>query len=180
MEEAVRERDQLAKNGKRNTNEWTLACEKVRLTISEERRRTWREYPDSIQNNENPEKMWQTIHMLKGQTKATSDKVMMDEERRLVTDKQKANAFCKQYARVSRLKLTIEERHMTSKAVAARKGVTTSPNNDGYEAELTIHELQEVLNQLQEKKACGEDDIPPEALKHISDANQRILLDILN
>jgi len=54
-----------------------------------------------------------------------------------------------------------------------------SPNNDGNEAERTIHELQEVLNQLQEKKACGEDDIPPEALKQLSDTNQRILLDIL-
>lgn len=181
VQAAVTTRDDLAKEGKRNTWEWEEACRKVTEIIKEEKTRTWKAFVESIDATTDTNKVWEIIRMLKGTSNDTTTSEAIEHQGKLLTtDMQKANGFITQYANVSKEKMDKNERKMKINASKKMNEYQTSDQDKVYENDFIINELEEAIKAMDGSKAGGQDDIPPEALKHLSNKGNQYLLKIIN
>ena len=166
VDDAVRTRDNLAAEGKRNTEEWLEANEETRKVIAMEKKTCWKDFVNAVDTTTDTAEVWRIIKMLRGTTEQHNNKVIEHNGRMLITDKQKANGFIDHYAKVSKERMTKEELRMRKDASNEMKGIQTSPEDNDYTKDFTINELNEAITLIDETKAGGPDEIPPIVLKH--------------
>ena len=177
--EAIKKRNQLRKSVASNRKEWREACNNVRDMVRENRKEKWKEYVESLDMSANPTQIWRTIHSLDGKYPAKcKNEVLTVNGVALIDDKDKANAFAKTYKEFSRLPTRKSDRKLrrnVRKRMKARPGVMEESEQD-----ITMEELNRVINEAGRNKAAGEDDIPYELIKNLGVKARTMILYIFN
>ena len=132
----------------------------ARNIILEDKKAEWREV---IRSNNAAEKVWKLL--AQGKAQGAPAEVLSVDGKKYVTLADKASAFAKAYAKVSRLQIGKEERKM-KKAVNAR--LRDGGRSGGEEgAELTLEEVKVALEEMDGNKAPGPDKVHPRLLKNL-------------
>ena len=124
-------------------------------------------------------KTWNFIKTLNGTPESNSpNEVLVVNGRRITSNKKKADAFVEQYADVSRLTFTKEERVLNRKAKSMLRNMQYADDEQGRPFEM--EELESAIRKMRRKGAAGEDEIPPSFLKALGPLAKRALLKIFN
>jgi ribonuclease HI len=179
LKEAIKERNRLRATRAANRKEWVEAANRVTEMTRTEREKKWKEYVGTLDMSTNPAQVWRTIHNIEGKHPAKSEnEVLTFEGEALVDDKDKANAFAKTYKQFSRIPTRKSDRKIR-RSVRNRMKTNTTPLEES-EQEITIQELERVIEEAGLKKAAGEDDIPYELIKHLGKKAREMLLHLYN
>ena len=177
----IKKRNELrADLSKKNRREWVLTCRKVTEMVIEEKERCWKEYVEQLDMKTNPKKVWQTIRGMDGRhsDKSKNEALVIDGVA-LVEDKDKAEAFAKTYRSFSRLKARKLDRALRRTVRNLNK--KTKDYQPGLsEQEITIEELNRVINEAGLNKAAGNDEISYELIKNLGPKARDFILKLFN
>ena len=127
----------------------------------------------------NPSQVWRTIHSLDGKFPAKcNNEVLTVNGVALVDDKDKAEAFARTYRQFSRLPVGKSDRKLrrcVRKRMKRRPGVIEESEQD-----ITMEELNRVINEAGRNKAAGSDDIPYEMLQNLGPKAKLFLVHLYN
>ncbi len=90
----------------------------------------------------------------------------MYQGREYCSDKEKASAFCQEYARISGRKLDEASRRLNREMRREMQWQRYAPKQE-TEGELNIRELEAALQRLKPKKSAGQDGVAPELVQHL-------------
>ena len=176
----IKKCNELRKTISSNRKEWTGACRRVAELVKEEKQKRWKEYVEQLDMKTNPKQVWQTIRGMDGRHPDTAkNEALVIDGVALIEDKDKAEAFAKTYRGFSRLKARKWDRTI-------RRGVRKLlKKNDSYqpetcEQEITIEELNRVINEAGLNKAAGNDEICYELIKNLGPKARQLSLKIFN
>ena len=126
--------------------------------------------------------MWRTLHALEGKTHTPiSGETIVHNDNLLVTAKQKANGFIKQFSEVSRIRCSREERERAKTYVDEAMAPCQSIHNGEDPCKpFAEHEIDDALRKMRRNKAAGPDLISNEMLRELPRSAKLILLQILN
>ena len=110
VQAAVTMRDNVAEREGRNSQQGEEESKNVKNLIKEGKKKSWREFIESVDSKTDTTKVWEVIKMLKEKAPNVTNKTIQYEGTLKITDKAKANAFVNHYAKVSKEKTTKEER----------------------------------------------------------------------
>lgn len=122
--------------------------------------------------------MWRLTKQLNDDNENARGSVTLEENGELLTGKQAANVFAKNYKDVSNIHVNRERQREARKEQRDRRARRESSKS--MNQELTMHELQTAIRQLKAKKSPGPDGITNEMLIHLGKTAMRKLLDIYN
>ena len=134
--------------------------EKVMVSISQERRKTWHDLIESTDMSKNSKKAWSTIRKLRGDPKAPPQQPK-------VTANQVAN----------QLLLNGKSGKVKHKIKLNRKKYSKDP---GHTRPMTMGELDTGISSLKPGKAIGLDNISTEQIKNFGPAAKKWLLQLYN
>eukprot|EP00662_Eupelagonemidae_sp_cell21_P021375 gene21375-17643_t len=183
---------------------WRHAERLCKRVIGRGKRKSWRDFMTDLDANNNAgqqgrmEKVWRMKDSLAGQLKPRGrmkplkeQEVSKDGSKRealLTRDVDKAEAFARGYAEVSRARrdakeeqesdLTIRKDHQVGRAPPRRPA--EDPAAAALCAPFVQSELQHVLRRLRPGRAAGVDTIPSEMLQHLGPRGERHLLRLAN
>ena len=179
IKEASKERNRLRGTVATNRREWVEACNKVRVMVKENREESWKEYVENLDMKTNPSQVWQTIRSMEGKNPPKSKSEVLEVDGvALVDNRDKANAFAKTYRSFSKLPVKKSDRAVQR---SVRKGLKRRPEEtQECEQDITMNELNRVIDEAGLNKAAGEDDIPYELVKHLGKKAREMLLHIYN
>ena len=150
----------------------------VHALITSTREERWRSFLEDSVGGPNPNKMWDTVKKLSGAVGGSAkNEILRHDGREFASPVAKADAFMRQYATVSRLKLDRAER-MRKKLVQRR--LAADSVDPGSCQPFTRVELLTALGEMKERAAAGPDEIPPRFLKELGRAATDLLLVIFN
>ena len=179
IKEAIKKRNHLRKTTSANRKEWREACINVRDMVKQNREKQWTEFVQKLDMSTDPSKVWRTIHNLDGKYPAkVKNEVLTVDGVALIDDKDKAEAFAKTYRKFSRIparKCDRRVRKIVRRRMKKRPGVEEESEQD-----ITIEELNRVIEEAGSNKAAGEDDIPYELIKHLGPKARKFILLIFN
>ena len=184
---AVKRRNRLRRAARRDPAQgeaWSRAEQEVRKLIREARQESWRNFASELNLRTDARKVWSVIHRIDGkEPTGRQDEAMTVGGRTLTADTHKANAFIKEYARVSHLSPRVKEDRPYRHAVTNHlkrpcqecRGERTSCCSP-----FSRTELDAALGRLAGRKAPGLDGITNEMLVHLSDLAREKLLELIN
>ena len=179
---AVRERNALGRNLGENREAWLTACKRVKQLIAQEKERRWRSFAEKLESSTEPSKVWRVIRSLGGSGAAPGGKneILVVGDREFATGSDKAEAFCKYYAAVSRLAFSKEERVYGKKVRRRFRGLDRGSDDLPECAPFSEAELVRALQQMKGNAASGEDGVAPCFLQHLGKLGRRYLLRLFN
>jgi ribonuclease HI len=164
--------------------EWVAKARETQERIRDSKTEHWQRFTESLDRRSDPRKIWKTLHAIDGKTTAPKADAALVVNGRTITDPTaKARAFAKQYASVSSLRLSKEDKELQFKAnLTAKKGKASegSQANPGITSSFSINELRNALNHLKSGKAPGLDAVSNDMLKHLGPLAQMALLKLFN
>ena len=179
IKDAIKEINKLRKTVLTNRKEWIDACRNVTNMVRENKKTQWKEYVGTLDMSTNPQQVWRTIHSLDGKYPAKSEnEVLTVNGVALVDDTAKANAFGKTYRQFSKLPTRKSDRKFRRHIRKRLKRKTTTQQES--EQDITMEELNRVIEEAGNNKAAGTDDIPYELIKHLGPKARQMLLYIFN
>ena len=174
----IRRRNRIRREMGSRRQEWKEACKETNDAIREAKGECWREVVEDALSCEDEGKMWNFIKTLNGTPDTNSpNEVLVVNGRKLSSNSKKADAFIEQYADVSRLKFSKEERNDNRKA---KRMLRKSTVDDESTVAFSMNELEKAIQKTRKKGASGDDDIPPTFLKDLGTNAKKELLDIFN
>ncbi|KAF0312570.1 putative RNA-directed DNA polymerase from transposon BS [Amphibalanus amphitrite] len=192
LEEAIEDR-RAARRAMQNSNRDPQAkarwIEAKRRAASIERRVSQRHFRDFVSKDLNKHQSLGRVHKILKMWEGASDdnhrkqETMEDNGRTLVTDRDKATAFNRTYAYVSRQVRTksIDRRAKKQlKEAEVRTCVECRGNRTGCCSPFTEEELLRQISSAQLKKSPGPDDLCNEHLRHLGPVARRALLRLIN
>jgi hypothetical protein len=179
IKEAIKERNRLRETIADNRREWVDACNKVREMVKENREKSWKEYVENLDMKTNPSQVWQTIRSMDGKCPPKSKNEVLEVDGvALLDNRDKANAFAKTYRSFSRLPVKKSDRAVQRNVRKGLKRRTVEMQE--CEQNITMNELNRVIDAAGLNKAAGEDDIPYELVKRLGRKAREMLLHIYN
>ena len=174
----IRKRNRLRRDLKTNKRAWLEACQETNDAIREAKSDCWREVVEGAINSEDEGKVWSFVKTLNGTPGRNSpNEALVVDGRKITSDKRKADAFIDNYADVSRLRFTKEERKTNHQA---KKMLRKATVNDESCETFTMGELDKAIQKMKAKGAAGDDGIPPTFLKALGPIARGELLKIFN
>ena len=174
----IKKRNRLRRDMKNKKREWQEACAETNEAIRKAKGECWREVVEDSMSSCDEGKMWQFIKSLNGTPSTNSpNEALVVKGETITSNRAKADKFIEQYADVSRLKFTKEERD-ENREVKKLLGMHTA--NDESTIEFDMVELETALKKMRLKGAPGGDDIPPSFLKALGPLAKVELLGIFN
>ena len=183
LKEKIKERNNLRKNIKSETDGRKKSIEKCREVQEMTRKKkedTWKEYVESLESSTSSREVWKTIRNLDGRYGTRKDnEVLVVEGKGYVEDKDKAEVFARTYKKES----IIPRRRTTDAEIKRqnRKFLKKKPNQfTEWEQAITMEELERVIEEASTGKAAGEDAIPNELLKALGQRAKMFILHLFN
>ena len=180
---AIRRRNWLGRRIATFRETWLVACRVVReLTISA-KAESWQSFVNSLEGRAGSSRVWGVIRSLNGKPSQSDARNSMLEFRgKAIHDPvRKADAFCQQYAAVSKHSFSREERK-TNRRV--RQELTRARREVGpvsqESSDFTLGELQTALRSSRTKGAAGPDEICPQFLRNLKEDALNYVLGIFN
>lgn len=179
IKDAIKVREEARKNRSKDKKKWNEACHKVKSMIEEEKRKAWKEYVDQIDMKTKPQEVWRTIRSMEGkQAPQRKNEVLVTDGVARIDDKDKAEAFAKTYKGFSRLPKG--KKDLTMKRKVRNWIKDKPPHTEWAERDISLKEMESVINQAGLNKSAGVDDIPYELIKHLGPRARTRLLKIFN
>ena len=174
----IKKRNRLRRDLKNSKQEWLQACRDTNEAIRESKQECWREVVEDTMSCGDEGKMWNFIRTLNGTPdNNTPNEVLVVNGKKLTSNKSKADAFIQQYADVSKLKFSKEDKVHNRQA---KKMLSQPTVNDVTTEPFNMEELDAAIQKTRAKGAAGDDDIPPTFLKALGPKAKQELLDIFN
>ena len=167
------------------------ACKEVNRVICEKKTEAWRKFAGSLSYCSNPKRTASVIKHI-GREQPTPESIIMmsaDGNKSLKTDEEKAKAFRGVYARVCAndhsVKRTTDRKWKQVKRLRKIKTAKyCNQKTESYENSIacpfSIYELWSALDELQNNKACGDDEVYNEMLKNLNESNLAEVLKVIN
>jgi len=175
---AIKRRNALRATVSANREEWIEACREVQDMVRTSKEEKWRDFLEDAVDGANPSKMWDTVKKLSGTVGGSArNEILRHEGREYASPVAKADAFMRQYAAVSRLKLDRTER--MRKVLIRRRLAADSVDPESCQP-FSMDELTSALKAMKQKAAAGPDEIPPRFLKELGPLAANLLLNIFN
>ena len=177
-EDVTAARDEAEKDKSTEKHIYYQKCKAKYLKKKLENKRcAWRQKTSNLDMN-NSSKLWKLIKSLNDEGGA-SNTIALEDEGKLLTSKEAANAFGKAYANVSNVDVPLDRRNSVRKEVS----VLADSNEDIPELMqscLTLNELDTAIRKLKKKKSPGPDGISNEMIQHLGNKAKDKLLEIFN
>ena len=138
---------------------------RIKEMVKEKKKEEWKK---KVEESNSFGKMWGLLKRLKGKGESGKDQdtVLVHEEKGYATDKAKANAFTKEYAKVSSLKIPSRGRQVKDEVNRElRRGKNIPEEVEGRE--VRISEVKAALESIDGSKAAGPDFVHPRLLKEL-------------
>ena len=182
---AIVHRTQCAKKDLRvaaNWDAWKNACINARSVVVEAKRTAWRSFLNTLNARTDPSKVWGVIRSLDGRSADNpTGHTLLCRTKELSTPTAKAEAFVKEYARVSRVVSSKDDRVLVKSVKAAMKSECTSCQANHLQCQpFTLGELNSAISKLKTKSKPGEDMISNAIIKQLSPRCKQAFLDIIN
>ena len=163
--------------------EWKDKSEEVRKLIREQKTIAWKEHLETLSNTTNTAKAWRTIKAINRDQRNGGNVTIKVGEKSLCTNKAKAEAYNKMYAKVAR-KVPEERDISTKRRVNIMKDnickYTKKPKNTGPDSDFTMAELKYAISKLGNNRAAGKDEVYNEMILNLSDKAKEQLLEVIN
>ena len=174
----VKKRNFLRKQVKTRRTEWLEAEKEVRHAREEAKQEAWSEFVEELQVDDDASKVWRMVKSMDGTpTSSAPNEALVHQGKTIVTNKSKADAFAKHYAKVSTLNFTAEEREQNLKA---KRAINAASVDDESCCPFSMRELKAAIRRMKRRGAPGADDIPPSFLKELGPKALTELLEIFN
>ena len=179
IKQSIRQRNVLRKTRTTNRREWNESYRTVAALIKAEKVKAWKDFVAQIDMRTNPKQVWRTIRSMDGKlTPQKKNEVLIMDGIARVDDKDKSEAFAKTYRKFSKLP-TRKADHKLQRSV--RKRMKKKPScSEESEKDISMREMERVINQTGNFKAAGEDEIPYELIKKLGPKAKELLLRIYN
>ena len=141
--------------------EWLQAAREVREAEVEAKESAWIKFIEDLEGDQDTCKVWRTIRGLSGSPDSMApNEAIVKQGRVYRTDSQKANAFARHYASVSRLTFNNEERRRDLETKRKFDNPDPYPDHPGnQDFRLSTDELKTALKKMKPKGVPGMDDI---------------------
>ena len=162
---------------KRNPNPTTIRIYKRRLAIKvrtyrQAKTTSWREYISKLKAKTPTSLIWQKIRKISGKHIPKPHPNLKIGHNLITSPREVADYFVEYYASISNKKDNyILPPHLTH---------NDHQDEYGINLDFTMRELESSLNQLDEKKSTGEDQIENAMLRHLPPTAKKYLLDLFN
>ena len=162
-----------------NKREYNRLSARVKLISRTSKRNSWEKTTGQLDLRKDGRKAWSLLGKLSGKNKRTNPAPIETESGKAITDKEKATAFTKFYASITKN----NKRGALDKAF---KKLTRSmekrngPFESVFAEKFTRKELDDSIKKGKLKKAPGPDGVTNEMLAQFSDVSRGILLHIIN
>ena len=123
---------------------------------------------------------WKLIRAMQGKTASKNSESISHNNKLLVSDMQKAEAFCSNYASVSRLTQDKRDRQLKRTIREKLRDRRGSQAYENYLVPFTMTQLNSKIRKLPDSKACGDDGITNEHIKHLGQYGRNVLLWLIN
>ena len=163
--ELMKERDRQKEEENVDWNRIEDLEDRIKEMNTEVKRKNWRKLLDK---NASHKEMWKVIRRVSrrtGQDRKKGEGIRSG-EKWLMTDRQKAEGFCREYEEVSRIKVPKEKKGMKRKlnrTLRDARGELQSSQS----SQLTLNEVLMALDDLDGAKAEGPDQLHPRLLKNL-------------
>ena len=157
---------------------FSKAAKEATRIIAEGKRSAWRRFAGDLNFRTKATVVWRTIKAIDGRTGQPKPSASLRSgDRAITTDKGKANAFCKEYAQVSRCHEDLQQRNFTKRTMDRCR---LQCDCGVYCADLTTSELCKAIAELKCRKAPGADGITNEMIQHLPPSGIYLLLHLAN
>ena len=154
---ALRKRNLLRQEVGRKRREWLLACAEAQELIDEAKNEAWEDYLSEF--SVDPSEIWRVIRSLSGTPESLAHNEALIVKGKVITyiKWQKADAFAKHYAEVSRLEFSKGERRR-NRVVRKRMGRIIDKKEECCD-DFSPPEMEKALKFMKTKGAPGSDDV---------------------
>ena len=177
-EDVTAARDEAEKIKSTEKHNYYQKCKAAYLKKKlENTRRAWREKTSNLDMN-NSSKLWKLMKSLNDEGGANNT-IALEDQGKLLTSKEAANAFGKAYANESNVDIPVDRRNSARK----EERELADGNQDIPELMqscLTMNELDTAIRKLKNKKSPGPDGISNEMIQHLGNRAKDKLLEIFN
>ena len=185
MAEAVKKRKEArarAHLGEEEKRAWNRACKEATEVRFKERREAWQNFANGLSYRTNPREVTKTINAMEGKYVGKSSATIKVNGKELSDDKEKAEAFMKEYASVSRLPQDKRDRQYKEALITGlrRECDGCQGMKTGICSPFTNGELNRALRKSPLGKAAGDDKIHNEHLLNLGPKGREFLLSLLN
>ena len=180
---AIRRRNWLGRRFATHRDEWVEACRVVRELTIGAKAESWRSFVESLEGRAGSSRVWGVIRSLNGKPSQTDARNSMLEFRgKAIYDPvRKADAFCQQYAAVSRHSFSRAERDTNRRVRQELTRARCEAGPVGQESsDFSLGELQAALKASKAKGAAGPDEICPQFLRNLKEDALDFVLGIFN
>lgn len=173
----IKTRNALRREVRTKRSEWIAARKEVREAQEEAKVEAWSNYVENLATDEDTSKVWRVIKSLDGSpTSSAPNEALCHNGKTITSNKAKADIFAKNYASVSSLTFSKEERN----EIRNVKKALSSPCEEAPPVPFTMRELKKALSKMRRNGAPGADDIPPAFLKELGPKALGELLELFN
>ena len=162
-----------------NKVRYNRECAKVRLAINQAKRSTWAKTTGELNLAQDGTKAWSLLSNLSGDNRRENPKPMTINNSTIVEDKKKAEKFNKHFAAISKAS-HLTDADKTKIANHKNKEKAPSANQETFEVEFTLFELNKALKKLKKRKAAGQDKLHNEMLLNLGVTGRRAILRLIN
>ena len=142
-------------------------------------RKSWHEKTSDLNFDKDGKKLWKITRALNGENCNQAAVVLQENEKQL-TQKEAANHLVTKFSEISDIPINPERDRSLRQEQRQHRRQVGEPADDVMTSPFTLEELNSSIDDLQEKKAPGPDNIPNDMLKHLGPAAKKKLLSIYN
>ena len=177
IKELCKKRNKLRKTVSNNREEFIQVGREIAKKTKEERAKRWKEYVNELNRKSDSREIFKTIRSLDGRTQTQNRSEVLEVDGvSYIEDADKAKEFAKTYQSFSRLPRHKSDRAMRKNIWKHMKTMKNRTDLEESEGEITMEEMERVINETNNNRAAGQDDIPYEFLQHLGPRAKEMLL----
>ena len=162
-----------------NRAEYNRQTARVRLLTRTGRRDKWRNVCQNLDLHKDGKKAWKLLQNLEGRKKKENPKPIQTESKTISNKKKKADHFNKFLASVSRASRRKNLDKALWKLTKSKQNAPTC-NNQPFEEDFTLQELNTAIKKSKSGKAPGPDKIANEMIRHLGHLGKLKILQYIN
>ena len=178
---AIKERNKAARKKHQSDEDrakWLELRTGTRNLIAEAKLTAWRNFASTLNARSDSRHVWKIIRSLSGKNRQDpSGAALIRGEKVLVSAKEKANGFVKEYAAVSHSTKRNKELPKKKRVYGA---VNTAASNEEEDRPFTMGELKAAVRKMRSDGAPGVDGVLNATLKHLGARGRECLLQLMN
>lgn len=162
-----------------NIKNYQEASKRTTSRLNEMKRDCWRHFTSEMSLKTDPQQVFRVINAISGKQTPSTGSALTVNNKTLKGDRSKVEAFCREYASVSRLKLDKADKRRHYQLNEKLK-LLPIDQNTGYDSLLTMAELTACIGKPKNGKSPVLDGITNEMIKHLGPIATSALLRLFN